>query len=244
MDASGFQARWAKEAHLYSPSDEIMIKEILTKHKPAAVRAVVPATEPLNSDVCQELPKARSYLIEEEKAKAAFELFTSLVTGRCSNCDCMDSFPCESIGCEDCQISCSCKSCRSFRAQGLCFTMRFPQEIRLAYALQTTPIFWISSHGPQSINPADLEAIADIAIKYLNRSRNAVILLDGIEHLIFENGPARVLRLLRDIEEHVMLQRAVLILPVNPNALDEKELALIKRNTVELQRNEIYLNEI
>jgi hypothetical protein len=61
--------------------------------------------------------------------------------------------------------------------------------------------------------------------------------------LIFENGPARVLRLLRDIEEYVVLQRAVLILPVNPNALDEKELALIKRNMVVLQRNEIYLNE-
>lgn len=144
-----------------------MIKEILIKLKPAAVRAVVPATEPLNSDVCQDLAKARSYLIEEEKAKASFELFASLVKGRCSNCGCMDSFPCESIGCEDCQIFCSCKSCRSFRAQGLCFTMRFPQEIRLAYALQTTPIFWISSHGPQSINPADLEAIADIAIKFL-----------------------------------------------------------------------------
>jgi len=68
----------------------------------------------------------------------------------------------------------------------------------------------------------------------LKQSRNPVVLLDGIEHLIFENGSAHVLRLLRDIEEWVILERAILILPVNPSAVDLKEMALIERNMVEL----------
>jgi archaellum biogenesis ATPase FlaH len=115
--------------------------------------------------------------------------------------------------------------------------MHSPQEIRLRYALQTTPIFWISNHGTRSVNPIDLEVIADITIKFLKQSKNPVVLLDGIEHLIFENGSAPVLRLLRDIEEWIILQRAILILPVNPAAIEKKELALIERNMNELRPN-------
>jgi len=115
--------------------------------------------------------------------------------------------------------------------------MHSPQDIRLRYALQTTPIFWISNHGPQSINPIALEVIADITIKFLKQSKNPVILLDGIEHLIFENGSAPVLRLLRDIQEWIILQRAILILPVNSEAIEKKELALMERNMNELRQN-------
>ena len=210
-----------------------MIKYILSRLKIGPV--VVPATEPLNNKVRHDLKKGSSYLVKEPKAEFCFDLFVSQVKGRCSGCDYLDSFPCESIGCERCELPCTCKGCKRFRAQGLCFTMLSPQEIRLRYALQTTPIFWISNHGPNSINPIDLEVIADIIIKFLKRSNNPVVLLDGIEHLIFENGSAPVLRLLRDIEEWIILERAILILPANPAAIEKKELALIERNMNELR---------
>ena len=81
----------------------------------------------------------------------------------------------------------------------------------------------------------DLEKIADMIDKFLKQSKNPVVLLDGIEHLILENGSAPVLRLLRDIEEWMILQNAILILPVNPAAVEKKELALMERNTNDLK---------
>lgn len=214
-----------------------MIKKLLAKLKIA--HAVVPTTEPLNSHVCRDLTKGSSYLIKEQNAEIGFELFVSLVKGRCNECEYMDSFPCESIGCERCRLPCPCKVCNHSRAQGLCFTMHSPQDIRLQYALQTTPIFWISNHGTHSISPMSLEVIADIVVKFLKQSRNPVILLDGIEHLIFENGSAPVLRLLRDIQELIIIQRAILIVPVNPEAIEKKELALMERNMNELRQSAI-----
>ncbi len=212
-----------------------MIKKILTKLKIA--HAVVPTTEPLNSHVCRDLTKGSSYLVKEQKVEIGYELFVSLVKGRCNDCEYTDSFPCESIGCERCKLPCPCKVCKQSRAQGLCFTMHSPQDIRLRYALQTTPIFWISNHGPQSISPMSLEVIADVIVKFLKQSKNPVILLDGIEHLIFENGPTPVLRLLRDIQEWIIIQRAILIVPVNPDAIEKKELALMERNMNEPGQN-------
>jgi hypothetical protein len=43
------------------------------------------------------------------------------------------------------------------------------------------------------------------------------------------------LRLLRDIEEWIILEKAILILPANPAAIEMKELALIERNMNELR---------
>jgi hypothetical protein len=210
-----------------------MIKEILSKLKISP--AIMPATEPLNQHARCDLARGSSYLVKEPKAEFSFEIFASHVKGRCLDCSHIDAFPCESIGCERCALPCTCKGCKHSRAQGLCFTMNSPREVRLIYALQTTPIFWISKHGPQCTNPMDLETIADIINKFLKQSKNPVVLLDGIEHLILENGSEPVLRLLRDIEEWMILQNAILILPVNPAAVEKKELALIERNTNDLK---------
>jgi archaellum biogenesis ATPase FlaH len=81
----------------------------------------------------------------------------------------------------------------------------------------------------------NLETIADIINKFSKQSKNPVVLLDGIEHLILENGSVPVLRLLRDIEEWMILQNAILILPVNPAAVEKKEMALIERNTKDMK---------
>lgn len=83
----------------------------------------------------------------------------------------------------------------------------------------------------------NLEIIADIVIKFLKQSKNPVILLDGVEHLIFENGSAPVLRLLRHIQEWIIIERAILIVPVNPDAMNRRELALMERNMNELRQN-------
>ncbi len=194
----------------------------------------MPVTEPVNHTACRDLARGSSYLVKEHKAELSFEIFVSLVKGRCINCGYQEAFPCESIGCEGCTLFCNCKGCKHVRAQGLCFTMRSPIEIRLKYALQTTPIFWISNHGHESICPTSLEVIADTINRFLKQSKNPIILLDGIEYLIFANGSASVLRFIRDIEEWAILQNAILVLPINPAALDEKVLALIERNMKEI----------
>lgn len=197
-------------------------------------RQVVPSTESVNNIACRELARGTSYLVKEQRPELSLEIFTSLVRGRCMNCDHPEAFPCESIGCEDCTLPCTCKECRHVRAQGLCFSMRSPEEIRMRHALQTTPIFWISSHGSERVSPTGLEVMADIIYQFLKRSRNPVVLLDGVEYLLFANGFTHLLKFLQDIHECVILNNAILILPVNPAALEKKELALIERNMSEI----------
>lgn len=210
-----------------------MIRDLLCliKKKPE----VKPSTEPINHIVCPDLERRSSYILKEMRPEISFRIFTSLVRGKCRDCNHPEAFLCESIGCEDCTLSCPCRVCMKSRAQGLCITMLSPEEVRQAYTLQTTPIFWISGCGPESISPAGLEVIADIIKTFLRKSKSPVVLLDGIEYLVITNGFIPVLKFLRDIQEWVVLHDAIFLVPVNPKALEEKELALIERNMKELR---------
>jgi hypothetical protein len=195
---------------------------------------VVPATEPVANFEGYKLKRGGSYLVKQTKPEDSFGIFASMVKGTCPECVQTAAFPCESIGCRECTLPCPCKHCTQARAQGLCFTVSSPEEIRDKYLLQTTPIFWISKHGDESINPANLEIMAGMINEFLGRSKNPVVLLDGLEYLIITNGFIPVLKFLYDVREWVILQKAVFILPVSPAALEEKELALIERDMEQL----------
>lgn len=195
---------------------------------------VIPATEPVTNFDGARLKRGNSYLVKEPKGETSFEIFAAIVKGICEECKHSEAFPCESIGCGECTLVCPCKHCIHARTQGLCFTIHFPEEIRQQHLLQTTPIFWISKHGNESINPTNLEIMAGMIKEFLRKSKNPIVLLDGLEYLIIMNDFIPVLKFVYDIREWVILQKAVFILPASSAALEEKQLALIERNLKEL----------
>lgn len=195
---------------------------------------VVPLTEPVGMRISRELSRGSAYLVREKKPELSFQIFSSLVRGQCANCGHPDAFNCESIGCEMCTLKCPCKSCSQKRAQGLCFTTLPPEQIRNRYVLQTTPIFWISRRGGSQTSVSNLEIMADVTARFLEKSHNPVVLLDGLELLVVMNGFAQVIRFLRDIMEMVFVCRGILIVPVNPSALSQREMALVERDMQEI----------
>jgi len=195
---------------------------------------VKPGTEPLNGVEVHKLERGHSYLVKEPKPRFSFEIFTSLIKSKCPQCDHPGAFPCESIGCEQCSLNCPCKDCNYTRAQGLCFTMYSPKEVRQRYTLQTTPIFWISSCGSEHIEPADLGMMANIIRVFFKESKNPVVMLDGIEYLTVINGLTSILKFLHDIQEWVIEYNTIFVLPISPLAFEKKELALIERNMDEI----------
>jgi hypothetical protein len=211
-----------------------MIKSLLARIWRKPKPEVTPALEAVNHLAPAEWARGSSYLVKEQKANFSLEIFASLVKGMCTDCHRPEAFPCESIGCDGCTLLCPCKGCKEIRAQGLCLTMSSPEEIRQEHVLQTTPILWISSHGEDSISPSGLEVMAEIIGRFLKKSKNAVVLLDGVEYMIVTSGFIPVLRFLRDVQEGMILNSGILILPVNPAALQEREMALIGRNMREV----------
>ncbi len=116
--------------------------------------------------------------------------------------------------------------------RGLCVTRQPPDRVAQAYGLEKTPILWLSRvlSDPNCVRPTPPENVAMAIDHFLDRSKGSVVLLDGVEYLIAHNDFASILTLLHDLNERVALTEAVLLLPVDPHAIEEREFNLLKRD--------------
>ena len=117
------------------------------------------------------------------------------------------------------------------KIQGLCVTRQHPDIIREEWGLEKTPILWLSNQlGKVYVNPTNISILSDTIIRFVEKSGDSVIILDGIEFLMVNNDFNKVLRMVHHISEAVMEYKSRLIISVDPRALETRELALLERN--------------
>jgi len=96
--------------------------------------------------------------------------------------------------------------------------------------LERTPVLWFSSvEMNNTVSPSDLGKLAFIISEFIRKTKESVILIEGIEYLIIQNDFLSVLKILNGIGDLVVLSDSRLILTLNPYTLTEKEKALLER---------------
>lgn len=117
-------------------------------------------------------------------------------------------------------------------APGLCISRTHPDEARRAHGLPPpVRVHWLSKTGEkETLNPANLEQMFAVIQEFLAARSGAVVLLDGVEYLAAEREFPRVLKFLNSLQDAVAVNKAILLVPVNPAALGEKEVGLLSRD--------------
>ena len=120
--------------------------------------------------------------------------------------------------------------------KGLCFTRQYPEKFGQKFAFDGTAVFWLSNIGSEnSIRPKDLEKITLQCNENLNKWK-CIILIDGLEYLITNNGFLTVLKMIQFLRDATAVNKSILILSVNPNAIGENEVNLIMREVDKVLR--------
>ncbi|HUV25230.1 MAG TPA: DUF835 domain-containing protein [Methanomassiliicoccales archaeon] len=115
--------------------------------------------------------------------------------------------------------------------QGLCVTRQHPGMIRSRWGLEKTPIIWLSNKvGKVYVNPTNIGILSDTIIRFVEKSGESIVLIDGLEFLIVNNDFEKVLRMIHHISEAVMEYKSRLLISVDPRILDIREMALFERN--------------
>ena len=115
---------------------------------------------------------------------------------------------------------------------GLCITRQYPDRVRRERGLTDVRIIWLShTPGEDYHNPTAIGTLAKVIQKFIeDNNGEGAVLLDGLEYLIINNGFLQTLMFVEHVNEFVMQRRAIILLPVSPDTLEEKELALLERN--------------
>lgn len=113
--------------------------------------------------------------------------------------------------------------------RGYCITRIYPQKAREKYGLKDAPILWLSNVGKEdSVRPKDIEKLSLSLEQFITREKG-VVLLDGLEYLITNNNFLTVLRLVQSLRDRVAINKAILLVPVNPATLDAHQTNLLER---------------
>jgi len=147
-----------------------------------------------------ELVKGFNYLVMEEKTSQAYLLFAELMdTG----------------------------------LPGICLTTSFPKKLAKEYNLGDSTIYWLSEskyEGVDSLNPKRLDfEVMRTVDRFIRGKDEGVVLLDGFEHLVLENGFDKVMKFVKKINDLASMQGSTIIIPMNPGAVDKQHMNVLKK---------------
>lgn len=120
---------------------------------------------------------------------------------------------------------------------GLVITRTYPKRIQQVYQLEKTPMVWLSKNETEDsvISGSNLGGLLHAITEFVEKSKTSIIILDGLEFLVTVNGFNRCIQFMNDLFEIIMTNEAILVIPVNPEALEPKELAILERSTEEVE---------
>ncbi len=114
---------------------------------------------------------------------------------------------------------------------GLCISRIHPNMLREEYKLNDAEVYWLSKvTGENALSPADVGVVVHTIKKFLDENEEGVVLLHGVGNIITNTSFTVIVKVLDDLCETVMLKNARMILPIDPTAYDNKELALLTRD--------------
>ncbi len=174
--------------------------------------SVLPSVEEhVLSDGSVRITKGRGTIVEDPKSKLSFELFARLIAPDASNT----------------------------RREGYILSRRAPATIEEEFGFKNVRTTWIATgSGQDVVDPTKPGLMAHAVMEFLSMTKNAVVLLDGIESVMTHNDFNRAVRMLEQINDFVMQYQGYLIVPIDPKAFSSRETAMLMRNfeTISVRR--------
>lgn len=117
--------------------------------------------------------------------------------------------------------------------RGLVITRSHPSRVQQLHSLDC-PIMWIAkaskpTGGIISLEPTRLMKIHSTISDFIKANAGSVVLLDGLEYLITENGFAPVMKAIQLTNEEVAMSGSFLLVPVDPRTFETQQLGLLER---------------
>ena len=119
---------------------------------------------------------------------------------------------------------------------GLSITKFPPEKVRERYKITKTPIIWLTfKDAENAVSPRDTERIKSAISDFVGKTEKSIILLDCLGHIMLANGFERTEGLLREIKDLCTNNNSNLLLSVNPEIFEWREMGVIEKDLEEVK---------
>ena len=124
--------------------------------------------------------------------------------------------------------------------KGMLISRIHPSQIQEEYNIKHIPTIWLTQVREENcIEPTNITQLS-IAVKgFAEKDVEGVILLEGLEYLIVQNGFEVVLRFVQTMADIVMISKCRLIISFDAKTLGEVELHRLERELNVMNANEV-----
>ena len=129
---------------------------------------------------------------------------------------------------------------------GLVLSRNHPGKLKdLGFTAMPEKIYWLSkTPGEGHIEATNISAILQVILDFISTHKRSIVILDGFEYLMVNNGFDMMLRFIQRLNDVIMQEDTVLVMPANPHALSPKELAVLCREMFVLESPLSYGTEV
>ncbi len=111
---------------------------------------------------------------------------------------------------------------------GLCITRTHPESISFFRSADNVKFIWLTTVNFRdgkviSLQPTDLSLISNGINNFIKEGTKGIILLDGIELLIKNNGFDNTIKSLTTIKDNVRINKGIMIISINLKTMNEEE---------------------
>jgi len=115
-------------------------------------------------------------------------------------------------------------------ASALCITREEPDLVKDRYHLPDVEWVWLTENKDKRYQTTtSLQAIAKRMIEFISKKQSTIILLDRIDYLITLHGFTDVLKCIISLNDKVMTNNAILLIPLDPALLNSRHLSLLEK---------------
>ena len=112
---------------------------------------------------------------------------------------------------------------------GLCISRYHPEKLMERYGLSPERVIWLTQTSGaepryRQVDPTNFPRLSSMISDFLSRSEEPLVLLEGLGYLITQSNYESVLRFVQSQRDEVSLKKGILIIHIDPLALDTKEL--------------------
>jgi two-component system cell cycle response regulator len=113
---------------------------------------------------------------------------------------------------------------------GLYITRHHPKHINRRFETNGMDIIWLSNTmGENYLDPHNLSSLLNIIKSFVEKNERTIILLDGVEYLMINNVYLRLVKLIEQVKDLVILSNSILLISLDDRAFEPKELSLLEK---------------
>ena len=114
---------------------------------------------------------------------------------------------------------------------GLIVTRDYPKKLLSESDIASCRVIWLTNLvGEGRVNPTAIGILMGHIRNFVETHQRSAVVIDGLEYMISANTYDRMFQFMHQILDIVVTNECVLLVPVDPRTLTQRELALLERS--------------